>query len=122
MKGTWLSTVVFTVSMGVSLSLGTRAARAHEHPFQAVITGNAHLTPTSDPNVMRNDETGEGYATDLGHFTWQDVELADFSAFPDAVYVIGWFTMTADNGAKLFGVFTTVGHPTDPVTLVIHGT
>ena len=38
-----------------------------------MLTGNAHLSPSDDPFVLRNDETGEGQATHLGRFTWADV-------------------------------------------------
>jgi hypothetical protein len=97
------------------------AAGAEERPFRAMLTGNAHLSPTDDPAVLRNDETGEGEATHLGHFTWADVEFADFAAIPGGVSVVATFTMTAANGDELYGEFISVGYFADPQTLVIGG-
>jgi hypothetical protein len=97
------------------------ATSAHDRPFKAKLTGNAHLSPTENPDVMRNDETGIGRATHLGKFSWSDVEFADFGAIPGGVAVVGSFTMTAANGDQLFGVFTSTGVFADAVTLVIHG-
>lgn len=94
---------------------------AAPRPFKAELTGNAHLSPTDDPFVLRNDETGQGQATHLGRFTWADVEFADFAAVPGGVAVIGMFTMTAANGDRLYGTFTSEGVFADPSTLVIHG-
>jgi hypothetical protein len=96
-------------------------AAAQELPFKAMLTGNAHLSPTDDPAVLRNDETGEGEATHLGQFTWADVEFADFAAIPGGVSVVATFTMTAANGDELYGEFTSVGYFADPQTLVIQG-
>jgi len=110
----------------LSLALGVGAvtlsvAAAEDLPFKAMLTGNAHLSPTDDPAVLRNDETGEGEATHLGHFTWADVEFADFAAIPGGVSVVATFTMTAADGDELYGEFTSVGYFADPQTLVIQG-
>ena len=86
-----------------------------------MLTGNAHLSPTDDPCVLRNDETGKGEATYLGRFTWADVEYADFCAIPGGVAVVGSFTMTAANRDQLSGAFTTVGYFDEDGNLVIHG-
>jgi len=96
-------------------------AAAQVRPFKASLTGNAHLSPTGDPCVLRNDETGAGNATHLGQFTWADIEYADFCAIPGGVGVVATFTMTAANGDNLYGEFTSVGHFADAATLVIHG-
>src|SRR5207253_2115956 len=58
------------------------ALLAAERPFKARWTGNANLSPTDDPTVLRNDETGEGNATHLGKFQWSSVEYADFDVVP----------------------------------------
>jgi hypothetical protein len=108
------------IAVAAILAVGTAAAAANR-PFKATLTGNAHLSPTPDPFVLRNDETGEGEATHLGRFTWADVEYADFAAIPGGVAVTATFTMTAANGDELYGEFTTIGFFADPTTLVIHG-
>jgi hypothetical protein len=110
--------------MSVALGFGAftlSLAEAEELPFKAMLTGNAHLSPTDDPSVLRNDETGEGEATHLGRFTWADVEFADFGAIPGGVSVVATFTMTAADGDELYGEFTSVGYFADPQTLVIQG-
>lgn len=112
-------TVAFAVG---GMTLSPAVARANDRPFKASLTGNAHLSPTDDPLVQRNDETGAGKATHLGRFTWEDVEYADFGAIPGGVAVVATFTMTAANGDRLFGKFTSTGELADATTLVIHGT
>lgn len=97
-------------------------AFAAERPFKATWSGNAHLSPTDDPTVLRNDETGEGNATHLGNFQWASVEYADFDVVPGGVAVTGEFVMTAANGDEVHGTYTTVGLFADATTLVIHGT
>jgi hypothetical protein len=110
------------VAFGIGAVLLTPAiARAQERPFMAMLSGNAHLSPTDDPFVLRNDETGLGEATHLGRFTWADVEYADFGVIPGGVAVTASFTMTAANGDELYGTFTSNGYFADAQTLVIHG-
>jgi hypothetical protein len=94
---------------------------AEERPFKASLTGNAHLSPTDDPSVLRNDETGVGTATHLGLFTWTEIEFADFDEIPGGVAVVASFTMTAANGDRLYGTFTSSGYFADAETLVIQG-
>jgi hypothetical protein len=108
------------LGFGVALLAPVRAA-AQERPFKAKLSGNAHLSPTDDPFVLQNDETGLGEATDLGRFTWADVEYADFGVIPGGVAVTASFTMTAANGDELYGTFTSLGYFADAQTLVIHG-
>lgn len=96
-------------------------AAAKDRPFKARLTGNASLSPTGDPAVIRNDETGEGHATHLGRFRWKSVELVDFSAFPPAVAVVGSFVMTAANGDQVFGTYETIGAVDETGNLIIHG-
>jgi len=98
------------------------ATIASAKPFKATLTGNANLSPTPDPTVFRNDETGVGNATHLGKFIWTDIEYADFDEIPGGISVVATFTMTAANGDKVLGTFTSVGVFADAVTLVIHGT
>ena len=97
------------------------AVAAEERPFSAMLSGNAHLSPTEVPWILRNDETGVGEATHLGRFTWASVEFVDFSNFPPQVTVLGTFTMTAANGDLLYGNYSTVGIPDEAGNLVIHG-
>ena len=92
-----------------ALALAPDSAAAGERPFKARWTGNANLSETEIPWIMRNDETGEGQATHLGRFTWASVEFVNFIGFPPQVTVEGTFTMTAANGDRLFGEYTTVG-------------
>jgi len=114
------------LAITAALTLGTIAtscglAVAEERPFMAAWTGNANLSPTDDPLIMRNDETGEGEATHLGRFTWASVEFVDFSNFPPRVAVKGTFTMTAAEGDQLFGKYKTVGLANDDGNLDILG-
>lgn len=96
---------------------------AEEIAFRATITGNAHLTPTEDPFVLRNDETGKGVAQPIGRFTWADVEYVDFAAIPGGVAVVATFTMTFENGDQLFGMLITTGALDEhAATLFIQGT
>src|SRR6476659_6258833 len=113
-----LFAVVFSLA---ALAAAPGAATAEEVPFKASLTGNAHLSPTDDPVVLRNDETGEGTATHLGKFTWADVEYANFGVIPGGVVVAGSFTMTAANDDELSGTFITVGYFDSDGNLVIHG-
>lgn len=96
-------------------------AAGEELPFKARLTGNAHLSPTDDPSVLRNDETGMGIATHLGAFTWADVEYANFAVIPGGVAVVATFTMTASDGDQLYGTFTSTGNFDKDGNLVIHG-
>lgn len=105
----------------LSAILSAGIAVGGERPFKAELTGNAHLSPTDVPWILRNDETGQGTATHLGNFTWNDVEYADFAEIPGGVAVVATFTMTAANGDLLYGEFTSTGYFADASTLVIHG-
>ena len=89
--------------------LSAMTTTAEVLPFNAKLAGNAHLSPTNDPCVFRNEETGSGAATHLGHFAWRDVESVNFCTLPGGVAVAGSFVMTAANGDKLAGDFTTTG-------------
>lgn len=111
---------IMAIAVGVA-AFAPAEAVAQERPFQAKLTGNAHLSPTDDPAVLRNDETGQGEATHLGRFTWADVEYANFAVIPGGVAVVATFTMTAANGDELYGEFASVGYFADAVTLVISG-
>jgi hypothetical protein len=112
--------IIVAVAFGAMvLSPGTVVAE--ERPFSAMLSGNAHLSPTEIPWIVRNDETGVGEATHLGRFTWSSVEFVDFSNFPPQVAVEGTFTMTAANGDLLYGSYSTVGMPDEVGNLVIHG-
>jgi hypothetical protein len=113
---------LFAVAFSLAaLAAAPGAAVGEERPFKASLTGNAHLSPTDDPFVLRNDETGMGTATHLGAFTWADVEFADFDEIPGGVAVSASFTMTAANGDQLYGTFESVGYFDEDGNLVIHG-
>jgi hypothetical protein len=116
-------TLEFASVLAVSaLIWAPNVAHAEERPFMASLEGNAHLSPTDDPAVLRNDETGTGNSTHLGNFTWADTEFADFATVPGGVAVVGSFTMTAANGDELYGELSTVGMFDEDDNLVIHGT
>lgn len=116
--------LALAVSLALSfggVALTPNPVQAADRPFKANLTGNANLSPTDNPAVLRNDETGVGNATHLGRFTWADVEFANFGVVPGEVHVVATFTMTAANGDQLYGEFTSIGTFADAVTLVIHG-
>jgi hypothetical protein len=92
---------------------------AEDRPFKARLAGNASLSPTEDPLIVRNDETGKGNATHLGRFTWKSVEFVTF--VPGGVEVVGTFTMTAANGDLLLGTYETTGFVNMDGNLIIHG-
>jgi hypothetical protein len=110
--------IVITAALWFGL---VSSALAAERPFKAAIAGNAQLSPTDDPCVLRNDETGAGNATHLGQFTWTDQEFANFCIVPGGVAVSASFTMTAADGDQLHGQFTSLGTFDEIGTLVIHG-
>jgi hypothetical protein len=95
--------------VGGAVAANGNFAYAEDRPFEARWDGNAHLSETGDPCIVRNDETGEGEATHLGRFTWSSVEFVDFCAVEGGVAVEGSFTMTAADGDLLFGTYETVG-------------
>ncbi len=105
-----------------ALAFAPRDAAAEERPFKATLAGNSVLSPTDNPCVLRNSETGDGDATDLGRVTWQSEELADFCANPGGVAVIAAFVMTAANGDELYGVYTAIGEFDAAGNPIIHGT
>jgi hypothetical protein len=107
--------------VGSLIALTQALAIAEERPFMARMEGNAHLSETQDPCVLRNDETVEGHATHLGSFNWVSVEFANFCTVPDGVVVTGEFTMTAANGDELTGEYTTIGLFDADGNLIIHG-
>ena len=102
--------------------VGTGAAFAEERPFSGSLSGNASLTPTSDPCVLQNNETAVGTGTHLGRFTWESEEFANFCSVPGGVSVAGSFVITAADGDELHGVYTTIGLFDSAGNLIIHGT
>jgi hypothetical protein len=115
--------VVTAILSLAALIAAPAAAVAQETSFRATITGNAHLTPTEDPLVLRNDETGKGVANHIGQFSWADVEYVNFGVVPGGVVVVATFTMTFDDGDQLFGELATVGIlDENAATLFVHGT
>jgi hypothetical protein len=120
-KSCWNVLAIAAVLSAAAITLIPGSAAARDRPFTAALNGNANLSPTDDPCVMRNDETAEGRATHLGRFTLKSVEFVDFCSVPGGVAVEGKFTMTAANGDKLFGEVQTTGFPDEDGNLVIHG-
>src|SRR5262245_43564220 len=121
----WRNNASLALCVGTAVLLGVAGCLptltfAGERPFKARLEGNAHLE--GSPPIVENHETGEGHATHLGRFIWEDVEFVDFSLFPAQLSVVGTFTMTSANGHKLFGSLMTTAIP-DLATgiLVIEG-
>jgi hypothetical protein len=116
----------FSIRAVLVIALATAAvpavASAEDRPFKASLAGNAVLSPTDNVCVLRNNESGDGNATYLGHFEWESEEFADFCATPGGVAVLGSFVMTAANGDELYGVYTTLGEFDAAGNLIIHGT
>jgi len=108
--------------VAIAMAAVPAVASAQDRPFKASLAGNAVLSPTDNVCVLRNDETGDGNATHLGHFEWESEEFADFCATPGGVAVLGSFVMTAANGDELYGVYTTLGEFDAAGNLIIHGT
>jgi hypothetical protein len=99
-------------------ALSPGVAEAGERPFKAMLAGNALLSRTANPCVMRNDETAAGEATHLGPFTLVGVEYVDFCSVPGGVTVVGALTMTADNGDKLHMKYTAIGFANEAGTVL----
>jgi hypothetical protein len=97
------------------------AAAAEERPFKARLAGNALLSPTDDPCVMRNEATASGNATHAGRFTWATEEVVNFCTVPGGVDVAGSFTMTTADGDQVHGRFTAVGQFDETGSLLIDG-
>ena len=95
---------------------------AETRPFHAEFTGNPNLSPTGDPCVFRNNETGSGTATHLGGFAWHVVESLNFCTVPGGVAIVGTFVMTAANGDELAGDGTLTGTFAQNGDLLIQGT
>jgi hypothetical protein len=113
--------LAFAAALAVMAIISTPAVViAEQVPFKAKLAGNAHLTPTDDPFVLLNHETGEGEATHLGQFQWEDDEVATF--VPGGLTVVALFTMTAANGDELYGEFSSVGSFDEDGNLVIQAT
>src|SRR5262245_12594500 len=104
-RNKWRLVLRLLVLFAIAVTSRPDSAASEERPFKARVEGNAHLKGA--PPIVENDETGEGEATHLGHFIWEDVEFVDFSLFPVQLSVVGTFTMTAANGDKLFGSLAT---------------
>src|SRR5262245_8571401 len=103
----WHLITIAATLIGGEMGIGSAPAVAEERPFMAKLAGNAHLSPTNDPAVLLNHETGEGEATHLGKFQWEDDEVATFTG--GGVSVTASFTMTAASGDIIYGRFTSSG-------------
>jgi len=113
-----LVTAISLATLGILCAPNSAEAK----PFKATLTGNAHPDFSTFP-VVTNEETGEGQATHLGRFKWEDDEVATFAP-PDfnTFTVEGTFTMTAANGDKIHGELSTSGFINEDGNLIIHGT
>ena len=83
------------------------------------MAGFANPTPTENPCVLLNTETGMVNATHVGNGTWSSTETVDLCARPDAAEVNGTFTITAADGSKINGSYATLAHldfPNDQIT------
>jgi hypothetical protein len=114
-----ISALLVTLVIG-ALAVAPDPTFAEDRPFKVGLAGNASLSPTPDPAVVRNDETAAGQATHLGRFKWNSVEFVTF--VPGGVEVVGSFVMTAANGDKVFGTYATTGAVNAGGNLIIHGT
>ena len=98
--------------VGGVLALGLpRAASADPPgaPFVLFLAGNANPTPTADPCILANTETGTGRSAALGDFTWDSSESVDLCANGNAD-IDGQFTLTAVNGDQITGNYRTSAH------------
>lgn len=78
-------------------------------PFVVLLQGNANPTPTSDPCILVNTETGTSESATYGPLTWESTEVVDVCATGDAD-VDGAFSLTAANGDRLSGTYRTSAH------------
>jgi len=104
------------------LVVGSGVASAEVRPFSASLAGNGSLGGTDDPCVLQNNETATGTGAQLGRFTWESEEFANYCVNPNGVAVIGSFMITTANGDLLYGVYTTLGEFDGAGNLIIHGT
>jgi hypothetical protein len=102
-------------------TFAARAEAASVKRFSLPLTGVAHLTPTPDPCIFLNAETGSGTTTQWGDFTWADNEVVNFCSVQGGISVVSLFTLSASSGAKIFGSFETKGTFTPEGTLEISG-
>lgn len=115
----------FVVACALALGGAARIQAAEggtARPFAALIEGHANPVPTADPCVLFNTEFAQVRASHLGKATWESTETANFCTNPEGVDVVGEFTLTAANGDKVFGTYTTLLHPNfDAQTLSASG-
>jgi len=104
------------------LVVGSGAASAEVRPLSASLAGNGSLSGTNDPCVLQNNVTATGTDAQLGRFTWESEEFANYCANPNGVAVIGSFMITTASGDLLYGVYTTLGEFDAAGNLIIHGT
>lgn len=88
---------------------GVASADSPGLPFVVLLAGNANPTPTDDPCILTNTETGTGQSAALGEFTWASTEVVDLCANGNAD-VDGQFTLTSANGDQLTGSYRTSAH------------
>jgi hypothetical protein len=109
MKGCHTRGVVPAVAGWLVLALaGAAAADPQARPFFAALAGNADPTPTPDPAVLDNHETGTGRASHLGQITWESDESVHLGPAPGQGAVQGEITLTAANGDQVFATYQTV--------------
>ena len=99
---------VALVAGALALS-GAVSADPPGSPFVVVLEGNASPTPTSDPCILLNTETGAGQSATWGALTWASSETVDLCANGNAD-VDGQFSLTAENGDQITGSYRTSAH------------
>lgn len=109
--------VIAVVAVALALiAIPSMWAAALGRPFHANLRVLADPRPTDNPCAMTNHEVGSGIALHLGAMKWESSETATFSDCPNVVFngpnkisVTGNFTLTAANGDKIEGTYTTIG-------------
>jgi hypothetical protein len=100
--------VLRTVVLGTLALALSSAASADDTslPFVVSLQGNANPTPTADPCILLNTETGTGQSAYLGPITWESKETVDLCANGNAD-VDGQLTITTANGDQVSGTYRT---------------
>ena len=93
----------------LAVAASTSASAETGVPFVVFLQGNASPTPTGDPCVLINVETGTGSSAALGAITWESTETVDVCAAGNAD-VDGELTITTGSGDQLTGTYRTSAH------------
>jgi hypothetical protein len=85
-----------------ALAVPIQAVAGAQVPYKASDSGGYTILGTCAPGIFQIDINGTGTATLLGKYTYHAVECYD----PVANAVTGEFTITAANGATIFGTYS----------------